>query len=168
MRIGIDCGVGGAIALIHSRGIVNIWDMPIYIETTKAGVNRNFICSKGLDVILTEVSYAAPPATKVYVEKQGANKGPRSVDSPVVAYSIGYNYSTVREALRRSGANYSEVEARSWKKRAGLVKAKGEKTPEFKKRSLHLARELFDANDFFTRFKDIDRAEAALIAYFGE
>lgn len=174
MRIGIDCGVTGAIALIQGSRLWNIWDMPVYTEQTKTGKNRNFICSKQLDVVLTEVQLMAvsfcPPL--VFVEKQGANKGvgpkrmnkdgTQAKDTPLTAYSIGYNYSTIREALRRSSANYHEIESVSWKRRAGLKKG------ATKKDSLYLARELFGDNEFFKRIKDHNRAEAALIAYFGD
>lgn len=137
----------------------------IYLSTPKPPPQkkkRNFICSKALDVVLTEAGLASLAGTTVYVEKQGPNKGAMVKDSPLVAYSIGYNYSTIREALRRADADYREIQSVSWKRRAGLKKG------ATKKDALYLSRALFRDDKFFKRIKDHNRAEAALIAYFGD
>ncbi len=37
MRVGIDCGVTGAIALLSGNEVEKVWDMPTYSEQTADG-----------------------------------------------------------------------------------------------------------------------------------
>jgi hypothetical protein len=179
MRIGIDSGVTGAIALISGSQVIECWDMPVQTFETADGKKRNEVDGRALFKILGSVLDKCPmphhcPATMrikptVYVERQQHNMGRPTkskagrTDSPFTAFTIGKNYGIVLNCVQLLFADeeFKIVHPVSWKGRAGL---KGKP----KDASIPCALNTLETGNYLTRKKDHGRAEAMLIAFFGE
>lgn len=180
MRIGIDSGVTGAIALISGSQVIECWDMPTITVETADGGKRNEVDGRALFKILASILEKCPmphhcPATMrikptVYVERQQHNMGrptktkPGRTDSPFTAFTIGKNYGKVLACVELlfPDEHIKIVHPVSWKGRAGL---KG--NPD-KAASIPCALKNLETGNYLTRKKDHGRADAMLIAYFGE
>lgn len=150
MRIGIDPGLTGAIAFVHD-GRVLLVDMPV----------SGRLCGKGQEINPSAVerllAAADKPAT-VYIEAVHAmpGQGVRSV------FSFGDSHGVLRAVAACLELPIVWVPAQRWKKRAGLIgKDKDCSRTLAISRHPELAAQL-------ERKKDIGRAEALLIAEFGE
>jgi hypothetical protein len=162
-RLGIDCGVTGALVLISGNEVIKCWDMPTYSEKTADGKNRNTVDCGMLHVLLEDCkdnSIGGVPM--VYVERQQHNMGGIGRDTPFTAFSIGLNYGKVLACIEMVfGDGYRKVHPVAWKTKAGLKK-------QPKAAAIPYAKKILDTKDFLTRKKDIGRADAMLIAYHGE
>ena len=186
MRLGIDPGITGAIALISGNAVLNCWDMPTYSYTVKAKVKdkatkrmvtkereRREVDGYKLHQILFGIKNdTVKTGLEVVVEMQQHNigatrKGPGGEeefrpDSPMTAFMIGKNYGKLLAILEVvfSAGNFTIVSPAGWKSRAGLQRKQ-------KKDALTYCVENFDTQNFISRQKDIGRAEAILIAKYG-
>lgn len=174
MRIGIDSGVTGAIAHIAGNQVLECWDMPILTVETADGSKRNEVDARALhdilDGILAQCIFGLGGVRPtVYVERQQHNMGKPTkgraghTDSPFTAFTIGKNYGKVLTCVELlfSEEEYKIVHPVSWKGRAGL---KGKP----KDASIPCALNVLETSNYLTRKKDHGRAEAMLIAFYGE
>lgn len=176
MRLGIDPGCTGALALISGNQVVKCWDMPVQTEITSTGAKRNEICGRELYQILGDVLlnysnvtvkhgyglYRSKDRPNVYVERQQHNMG-KGFDSPLTAFTVGKNYGIILACVRLlfDEDEYRIVHPVAWKTKAMLKK-------QPKVAALDYARKTLDTGDWLLRKKDIGRADAMLIAYHGE
>lgn len=160
LTVGIDPGLGGALALVSRYGssieLINVEDMP---TTPKTGKGGNQLDPSRLCAVLSDwsvrLNHGAPIHT--WIERVGAMPG-QGVTS---MFSFGEGCGVLRGVLGAMGWPIHYVAPISWKKAVGL---KG-----FDKvYALTVAKQLLPATaDQFTAKKHLGRADAALIAYYG-
>lgn len=158
MILGIDIGNKGAIALIDGDKIVDIIDMPIYAKSiyiNKGGKPALIVDSVKLFEYLTsksKVDFAVveEPITPF-------NKAPQSIVS-VSKSAIGYGI--VRACLEITGIEFHNIKPAKWKKVLGVSANK--------QSSIDACHNIFDnSHDFVNKMKHDGRAEACLIAWYG-
>lgn len=151
MRVlGVDPGAHGAIALLSSEGIVAIHDMPkLYVrrgKTDKAEVDGYMLASL-LKALSPDV---------VYIEQVGGLPG----QSASAAFNFGRAAGAVEYACKALGFRVEMIAPATWKKAMRLNGGKDD--------SRAMAMRQWPAHaQAFSRKKDNDRAEAALIAEYG-
>jgi len=149
MKIGVDCGISGAIALLNDNGsFISVHDMPVMAGTGK----RQQVNASELAKIFRSMFEGG----EAYVERVSAM--PKQGVSSM--FSFGTSYGIVLGVLAAIGIPTILVTPQSWKKRAGL-------TGKEKDYARTLAQQLYPAAEL-GRKKDIGRADALLIARFGE
>ena len=171
--IGIDPGFTGALVAVSGSKIVDWADMPV--RPDRKG-NNELDCRAVLDWLRK-----FGEDTIVWTEKVGAMCG----DGAAGAFSFGCTVGALMCAVAASSFRQEWVTPATWKKAFGLimskpakgtfVTSKEEKAAKAKaKRAIKgvargRAQEAFPAHaDIFSRVKDDGRAEAALIALFGQ
>ena len=153
VRIGIDPGISGAVAIIDDDRVIDVFDMPVL---PKASGKGNQVNAAELARQLRPYKLEFDP--HVYVELVGAMPG-QGVTS---MFNFGKSAGIVEGVLAALGMSWTYVAPQSWKVRAGL-----------KKREKDYARtrvcQCFpSASGFVARKRDSGRADAILIARFGE
>lgn len=148
--IGIDPGFSGAIAKLSSKGMLEIWDMPIVADR------------KGRSVLNLYELYElfSPKAKEDYVAvlEQVASRPGQSAPA---TFRFGQGYGVLEMGLAAHKIEKKTVTPAKWKKYFGLSKDKGA--------SRGLAIERFPQYaSLFKRVKDDGRAEAALLALYGK
>lgn len=146
--IGVDPGVGGALALLDTeRWTLHLADMP-----QESGVkNRKAVSPAGV----ADLIEAARP-DHVFVEH--VHSSPQM--GVASAFSFGRSYGIVLGAAQRAGATLTEIKPAEWKRKT--------RTPKDKGGARKRAGQLFPSGTaFFSRVKDDGRAEAAVIALYG-
>lgn len=165
--LGIDPGIGGALALVGEESI-GLYDMP----TVERSVVRNRPRKKG----------QAPPSPKTHIVKARSvnpallahwlvewklahvyceKSGPRPGEGVNSAYTAGRIMGTIEGVLGALGIPVTYIGPNVWKKAMGLSgKAKGDSITRVLQLYPQVAPQL-------TRKKDHGRAEALLICHFG-
>lgn len=145
MTIGIDPGVTGAVAVFNKDGY---WseDMPVITMGTK---NRYCINPIGLKELLINMGKQT-----VYLERVHAMPKNGGIGN----FSMGDSFGAIRATCMTLGYPLVLVTPQSWKKFYNL----SAKKEQCRARAV----ELFPEENF-NRKKDIDRAEAMLIAHYG-
>jgi crossover junction endodeoxyribonuclease RuvC len=153
MRFGIDPGNTGAIALLDDDGgLIWVEDMPLMANGKKQQVNASALTEILLDWdLIVDVNN-----TTAYVEKVGAMPG-QGVSS---MFNFGMGYGVIQGVLAATGIPYYLVTPQKWKKAANLIGKE-------KDNARTLAQQLYPQASL-SRKKDIGRADAILIARFGE
>jgi crossover junction endodeoxyribonuclease RuvC len=148
--IGIDCGLSGAIAVLHDGKLVAAHDMPtLTIETNKKAKRQ--VSAQMLSDIIDEIN-----PHHAYVEKPASRPG----QSVVAMFGFGRSLGVVEGVLAALGIPVTYVAPATWTKAMG--KAQG------KDASRRRAMELFpEHQQLFKRVMDDGRAEASLIAVWG-
>ena len=148
MKIGIDPGLTGAIAVLSNEGkFISVHDMPIM----KLGKSKK---NQVDPVALSELIMGIAP-TSAILEKVGAMPG-QGVAS---MFNFGMGYGVIQGVLAALWVDYELSTPQKWKKACGLIGKE-------KDAARLLAIELFpDAS--LARKKDGGRADALLIAKFG-
>lgn len=171
--VGIDPGTSGAFAFfspppplppgvtnltdLTAQTIVLAWDMPIN-EITVGGKPRKRIDRLGLGELIAQITMLYDPQ-KWIVEKVGGMPGNSGM------FEFGYTVGCIHQALTERGIPFETVTPTQWKKEL--------KAPREKKECIAKADELWPhARSVFrtdTTKKGLrpDRAEAALLAYWG-
>jgi hypothetical protein len=150
--LGIDPGVNGAIAVIGQNGeIEHIHDMPTLEDGAKG---RRAINAP----LLASIIYKSH-ATKAYCELVG----PRPGEGAVGAFGFGRSRGIIEGVLGACGVPVVMIAPPVWKRAAGIAAGKENKDSA---RSVAIARWPTQAA-LFAKKKDIDRAEACLIAAAG-
>jgi crossover junction endodeoxyribonuclease RuvC len=162
MIIGIDPGNSGAVAFIgHGHEYHDVFDLPLMANGKKQQINPH-----ELKRLLEVKMIAALAENKVdmlnggerfhcYIEKVSAMPG-QGVAS---MFNFGMGYGIIQGVVSALGIPYELVTPQSWKKRAGLI-------GKDKDNARTMAQQLYpDAP--LGRKKDIGRADALLIARFG-
>jgi len=154
IKIGIDPGITGAIAVIRADGSIGAWDMPIMTKVSGKGSEVN---AAGVADILREIT-AMPESVQAYLERVGAMPGQGSTSM----FSFGKSAGKVEGVLATLSIPFMQPTPQSWKRRAGALK----KEKDFTRT---LAIQLYPAYaELFERKKDVGRADAVLIARYGE
>lgn len=155
MRIGIDPGVSGAIAFLNGTE-VEVVDMPVMLSSK----NKSQVNAAELAKILKGWVY---PTTlgdfynlSVYVERVGAMPG----QGVVSMFNFGVSYGIILGVLGALQLPVILISPVKWKRRAGLI-------GKPKDYARTLAQQLYPGIEL-GRKKDIGRADALLIARFGE
>jgi hypothetical protein len=152
ISLGIDPGVNGAIAVIGQNGeIEQIHDMPTLEDGAKG---RRAINAP----LLAAIVYNSH-ATKAYCEQVNARPG----EGAVGAFGFGYSLGLIKGVLGACGVPVVMVAPPVWKRAAGIATGRENKDSA---RSVAIARWPTQAA-LFARKKDVDRAEACLIAIAG-
>jgi len=149
MKIGIDPGITGAIAVLgYMDELLQVHDMPIELINKK-----NHVDGWALSQIFTDLDY--DEIDEVYLEKVHAmpNQGVTSM------FNFGMGFGKIMGVMDALHLDYKLVSPQKWKKSADLVGKE-------KDAARLLALELYpDAS--LMRKKDIGRADAILIARYG-
>lgn len=150
MKIGIDPGNTGAVAFLTDSDVfVDVYDMPL-----KQYGKKNLTDAQGLTEILSPYQEQGHTA---YVERVASMPG-QGVAS---MFNFGMGYGVIQGVLAGLKIDCVLVTPQRWKKNAGLVKCE-------KDDARILAQRLYpEAEDDLLRKKDIGRADAILIARFG-
>lgn len=152
MKIGIDPGVSGALALLadDNSALIDIADMPVMaLGKTKRQVNAAElakILAKWNESFLVSVAY---------LEQVSAFPG----QGVTAMFNFGVSYGVVQGVLGALQVPVVLVTPQAWKRRASLI-------GKPKDMCRTLAQRLYPSADL-ARKKDIGRAEAILIARFG-
>ncbi|UGA37931.1 hypothetical protein JOS77_29010 [Chromobacterium haemolyticum] len=150
MRLGIDPGINGAIAVLDGDSLVEVHDMPV-VELKSGKTTKRSVSPAMLANIMRQY-----PGAHVVVEKVGAMPG-QGVSS---MFNFGKSAGIVEGVCAGLGLPVSFVTPQQWQKRASRRDGKDG--------SRARAAELFPSQaGLFARVKDDGRAEAVLIAKFG-
>jgi crossover junction endodeoxyribonuclease RuvC len=146
--LGIDPGLSGALAFLRSDGLV-IHDMP----TLTAGKKREID-----EIELARLIDAAGPIDHAFLEQVGTRPG----EGAVGAFAFGRGYGLIRGILRAHFVPIINVTPAKWQRDLGI------KTGAGKDAARAMAKERFQHQaGLFARVKDDGRADAALIALWG-
>lgn len=150
--LGVDPGVNGAVAILDAAGeLLEVFDMPALSDGAKGrqAVNAPLLAS------LVFKSHA----TQAFCELVG----PRPKEGAVGAFGFGRSRGVVEGVCGAAGVPVVMLAPPVWKRAAAIP-------PGAENKDLARARAIarWPAKaDLFTRKKDVDRAEAALIALAG-
>lgn len=148
--VGIDPGIQGALALLRGEVLVEVVDMPVVtVSKTKKQVNPAEVAR-----IIRAWRRAASPT--IYVESVASMPG-QGVSS---MFSFGVGFGMVQGVIAALDLPIVLVTPVSWKRRAGLL-------GKDKDMSRTLAQRLYPGAPL-GRKKDVGRADAILIALYGE
>ncbi len=155
--LGIDPGISGAVALLHSDNSARFWDTP----SVKSGGKREYDGANMLEILveaLRKSGGVSPIRLHAYVERAQAmpKQGVTST------FNYGKGYGLWLGLLIGLGIPYTLVSPRTWRKvmMPDMAKDKGA--------SLLRAKQLFPlARHHLQLVKDHDKAEALLIAAYG-
>ena len=149
MRIGIDPGIQGALALLaDDNTLIEVVDMPVMaLGKTKRQVN-----AAELGKIMISWQKGFIGTYPAYLEQVSAFPG----QGVTGMFNFGMSYGVVQGILGALQIPVVLVTPQAWKKRAGLI-------GKDKDYARTLAQRLYPAADL-ARKKDIGRAEAILIA----
>jgi len=149
--IGIDPGLTGAVAVFESGSLTIVEDLPTMAKTTGRGRELDAVWfadqldewKRGADAIYIELQQPMP--------RQGVSS----------TFATGMTYGAICAICSFAHIPVFRVRPNAWKKAAGLLK-------KDKDCSRTLAMRMWPTHrKEFARKKDHNRAEAALIAYFG-
>ncbi|MFH0809818.1 MAG: crossover junction endodeoxyribonuclease [Pseudomonadota bacterium] len=155
MKLGIDPGMSGAVALIAGQRVVHLIDMPVMV----LGKSRRQVNAAELaKTIKGWRSAIAADGSEVtaYLERVAARPG----QGVAGMFNFGVSYGVVQGILGALEVPVVLVAPAVWKKRAGLSGA-------VKDMARTVAQRLYPVADL-ARKKDVGRADALLIAYFGD
>lgn len=161
VTLGIDPGMTGAIAMIGpDPGTATVWDMPVVTDGKTKRVNamavaellRSITCTHTIEEIRIEKVNAMPP-------RPGKNGQQRSVGSQSM-FNFGRGVGVLDGVCGALSIRTRYVTPQKWKKRADLI---GKDKDEARTRALELYPHLE-----LHRKKDVGRADAILIAHYGE
>ncbi len=153
MRLGIDPGIGGALAWLNRNlEFVHVEDMPVMASTGK----RNAVNAAELSKMLIRWRGVCQDEPIIaYLEQVSAMPG-QGVSS---MFSFGTSYGIVQGVLAALQIPLILVTPVQWKRRAGLIGAEKDKARA-------IAQQLFPGVEL-SRKRDIGRADALLIARYG-
>lgn len=152
MRIGIDPGISGAIAVLDDNP--RVYDMPVSAKLSGKG---NQVDPYGLAHIIANAAQGASTLT-CYVEQVG----PMPKQGVTSVFSFGRSAGVLEGVLAAFGLKTVMVRPQAWKKRAGLLKAD-------KDAARTLAMQTWPSlSSELSRKKDVGRADALLIALHGD
>jgi crossover junction endodeoxyribonuclease RuvC len=158
MIIGIDPGMSGAVCFLYENGGIHaIKNMPTVDLGGKGKVRRRINI---IQVSQWFQDYVGSENSRAFIEKAQSMKG-QGVAS---MFGYGVSYGMMLGILAARNIPYTEVTPQAWKKvmMAGMDKSS-------KDASRARATQLWPTKfELFEKAKDEHRAEAALIAYYGQ
>ena len=148
MHIGIDPGLTGAIAKVQG-GNIEVWDMPTLELRKKRFVNAPMLADL--------ISSIRTPECEVILERVSARPG-QGVTS---MFSFGTSCGIIQGIIAALHLPLTLVSPQEWRKQMGVPKGKDGS----RQRVLELRPDLASR---FSRKKDHGRADAVLMALYGE
>lgn len=143
--IGIDPGVGGAVAVINPASEVICFDMPVVELRGKRRLDP-----RGLHHLLVDIG----PADMVVIEQVQGVQGSGATS----AFAFGHGCGIIEGVITAMARPVTYVRPQRWTKDLGCGSDKGEHRL--------MAQRLFPGDaDQFARVKDDGRADAALLAW---
>lgn len=166
--IGIDIGMSGAIARVDSRtGECDIRDLPTMLAEENNAKARMRLSGYGIAKIILEWSEPGAARPPVFFENVQARHMGRTEGGPEHGNSIQSQGTLMRSrgivesAIECMRGEIKPVHPQTWKRKFDLLKK-----PKYESRLLAI--KLYPAAEhLLKRKKDIDRAEALLLAHFG-
>ena len=156
IRIGIDPGVNGAIAVLEDQQLIALFDMPVMnLSAKKQQVNASEMGKLFTELLWHDEGTDHGRYATAYVEQVHSMPG----QGVAAMFNFGTSYGIVKGVLGALQIPMVLVSPAVWKRRAGL-------TGKPKDASRTLAQQLYPAAPL-GRKKDIGRADAILIARFG-
>ena len=152
LYVGIDPGLGGAVAVIDQRGnVISVHDTPTLTVKRAKGHKRVYLEPEMVNIL--EAVKTTGDVRIVGIERQQA----MPAQGGTSMFSIGYGYGLWIMACTALRLPYQIVEASTWKREVGIPKgsSKGE--------SIRAGLRLFPTAPL-ARKKDDGRADAILIA----
>lgn len=157
IHIGLDVGYEGAVAAVDDNArLLGCQDL----EITRMG---KFAWTEPLSLLkfIREVRDGKDACGWVeYV-------APMPKLSTVSAAGMGRTHGSALAILQMAGIPFEMIAPQTWKRRLNLICEPNATDSERKRKSLDLARIKFPGAECFDRAMDHNRADAALIAYFG-
>jgi crossover junction endodeoxyribonuclease RuvC len=154
--IGVDPGLGGAIAAVTQHRLLDVDDMPTEDMGGKATVKRRVSCSLLATLLRDYRARYGGEEWLVVMERVSAGSG-QGVAS---AFSFGDSYGAVRGVVQTMRMRMELVTPSQWKQSL--------KVPKDKNVARTIASTRWpESAAHFARKKDDGRAEAALIAQYG-
>lgn len=150
IRIGIDPGLTGAIAVLKEERLEQVYDMPSFQDGKARMVNAAEV-AKILKLYIPLNNWV----TTVFLERVSARPG-QGVSS---CFNFGCGYGIIQGVVATIGFPIVLVTPQSWKKRANLIHSE-------KDQARTMAQRLYPQAEL-GRKSDIGRADALLIARFG-
>ncbi len=152
MRIGIDPGINGALALLNQNlEFMHVENMPAMLSTGK----RQKVNAVELAKILNRWRNIVNEPIICYLEQVSAMPG-QGVSS---MFGFGVSYGIIQGVVAALQIPLILVTPQQWKKRAGLIGSEKDKART-------VAQQLFPGVDLSLK-KDIGKSDALLIAKFG-
>ena len=150
--LGIDPGLGGALAFLDKEGRLLVRDVPTF-EVKRGRRKKRELNQHGLQEILSKFGSGVVVA---YVEVASARPGQGTTSM----FAFGFVYGSLRQAVVSNCIALEHVTPQVWRKVLRVRKGKDA--------SRMRASELMPKYaELWSRAKDHGRAEAALIAYYG-
>ena len=150
--LGIDPGMGGALAIYSATSFICVHDMPKSID---GGIDPVALAG-----MVDRLNRAYPNSTAV-VER--VSSMPRQAG----AFAFGLSTGIIHGCLASHGIPFELVSPSVWKAKMGLTRFPDETYAQNKTRARALAAQLFPAlASQFKRVKDDGRAEAMLLAVY--
>jgi crossover junction endodeoxyribonuclease RuvC len=151
MRMGIDPGLNGAVAILDDAGLVEVWDIP----TVEIKIGSSFKRRLAVEVLASEIGNWSS-AEVCFMEAVGASPQ-MGVTS---AFAFGEGFGVLKGILAAHRIPLVLVPPAKWKRDLKLNAAKDGSRAK--------AMQLWPGHaQEFKRVKDADRAEAALLAEWG-
>jgi len=150
--LGIDPGLGGAMAFLHRKGRLLVRDVPT-LEVVRGKKKKREIDQHGLQEILSKFGRGV---TIAYMEVASAMPGQGTTSM----FAFGFVYGSLRQAIVSNGIAMTHVAPPVWRK--ALAVRKGKDASRLRASEL-----MPEYAELWSRAKDHGRAEAALIAYYG-
>lgn len=167
--LGVDPGLNGGLAIVARDGdsapirLLEAIDTPTEGEGPSREVSPlvlNFIAKWKPDAAYIERAQAMPS-----VRSDGTHRHQGGATS---AFVYGGAYFSLRLAIRGCLVPLTRIESRAWKNALELPQRSADEYRQAKEDSRQKALQLFpDTPGYFDRVMDHNRAEAALIAYYG-
>jgi len=149
IHFGIDVGVTGAIACLDDDAqLVALADL----ETTRYG---KFAWTEPLSTLAFIREHRDGKPARAWVEYVA----PMPKLGVIASAGMGRTHGSILAILQMAGIPFEMVAPQSWKRKLNVTSDKNS--------TLDLARMKFPEADYFARKMDHNRAEAALIAYYG-
>ena len=155
IRIGVDPGIRGAIAVVEEGKVLSVVTMPTVGEALQRTLNY--------EVLDDIVQFASNQDRDIWWVVERVHSMPRQ--GVASTFTFGRLYGLVEGYVRQSGLGARFVTPYQWKSTAGLLKVPKNKTPDY-------CMELIPSSvPFLAKFRAVDKkvgaADAILIARFG-
>ena len=155
--LGIDIGVTGAIAAVDARGTCSVADLPTLEIQGKRMVRRR-IDARGLMELVRQF---VPPGEVALALIEDVHTMPGRANSPQSQGSLMHSRGVVETVLELARLDVRAVQPATWKRWYGLIGSE-------KADGIEKARALYPLAAHLKRKKDHNRADALLLAHFGQ
>lgn len=156
--LGIDIGVTGALAAVDSRGTCSLVDLPTREIPGKRMVRRRIDARWLMELVRQFV----PPGEVALALIEDVHTMPGRANSPQSQGSLMHSRGVVETVLELARLDVRAVQPATWKRWYGLIGSE-------KADGIEKARALYPlAESHLKRKKDHNRADALLLAHFGQ